>query len=310
MLSDEARRLIFENKAAHEKNLNNPSQTPPPTVEQIRESEYKRDSAMGYVYPNTSVTTEDFFGTPTDVMIPKKIERKQVMFYIHGGAWAFGSAMYARLTAAYFTENCGMIALCPDYPLIPEHTIMQQITSCYNSYKAAVQKYGAENIVLAGSSAGGHLALALMQRLKADGGKNYPLCMFLYSPVTSLSGHRDSGEALAGYDIILREFADTPVPPQPDAEGGLAGKYMSPINGEYEGFPPMYITCGSEEVLLDDSYLLFKKAKRAGVKAALNVRAGMWHSYPECQHYIPEAAAELKNAVSFMEDAVNSSFTI
>lgn len=311
MLSDEARKLIFENKAAYERGLKDPSQVPPPlTREQVRLNEYKWAEGMGRVYPNTSVSTENFGGTPTDVMIPKNIERKQVMFYIHGGAWAFGSAMYARLTAAYFTENCGMVALCPDYPLVPEHTVTRQIASCYNSYMAAAEKYGAENIVLAGSSAGGHLALALMQRLRAEGGQNYPLCLFLYSPVTTLSGHRDSGEALSGYDIILRGFADTPVPPQPDAEGGLAGRYMSPLNGEYDGFPPMYITCGSEEVLLDDSYLLFKKAKRAGVKAALNVRAGMWHSYPECQRDIPEAAAELKNAVSFMEDAVSGAFTL
>lgn len=308
MLSEEAKKFINDNKAAYEKSLKNP--VPPPTREQVRAFEYERDSRMGRVYANTEVETLSMGGTLTDVMTPSEVKRKQIMFYIHGGAWAFGCAMTARLTAAFFTENCGMIALCPDYPLVPEHTLTEQINSCYNAYKAAAEKYGAENIVLAGSSAGGHLSLALMQRLRAEGGKDYPLCLILYSPVTSLSGHRESGDALDGKDIILRGFADCPVPPQPDAEGGIAGKYMSPINGEYDGFPPMYITYGSEEVLLDDGFALFKKAKKAGVRAVLNVRAGMWHSYPECQFFIPEAAAELQNAVSFMDDVINNSLTV
>jgi len=307
MLSEEAKNFINGNKAAFAESLKNPA--PPPSREQVRAFEYERDSKMGRVYPNTRVTVQNFGGTPVDEMIPLKIKRPQVAFYIHGGAWMFGSAMTARLTAAYFTENCGMAALCPDYPLAPEHTLTEQINACYNAYMAAAEKYGAKNIALSGSSAGGHLALALMQKLRGDK-KNYPLCMFLYSPVTSLCGHRDSGDALSGYDIILRGFADCPVPPQPDAEGGLEGKFLSPINGDYDGFPPMYITLGSEEVLLDDGYNLFKKVKRAGVKAVFNVRAGMWHSYPECQHFIPEAADELKNAVSFMDDVINDSLTV
>lgn len=308
MLSNEAKKFIADSKSAYERNLKNPA--PPPTREQVRAFEYERDSKMGGVYANTAVETVNLNGTPTDVMTPREVKRKQVMFYIHGGAWMYGCAMTARLTAAFFTENCGMVALCPDYPLAPEHSLTEQINSCYNAYIAAAERYGAENIVLAGSSAGGHLSLALMQRLRAEGGKNYPLCLFLYSPVTTLSGHRESADALKNDDIVLHDFADTPVPPQPDAEGGLEGKYMSPINGEYGGFPPMYITYGSEEVLLDDGFSLFKKAKRAGVRAVLNVRAGMWHSYPECQFFIPEAAAELKNAVSFMDDVINNSLTV
>lgn len=310
MLSKEAKNFINGNKAAYENSLKNPSPAQPPTREEVRAFEYERDSKMGEAYSHTRVTVQNFGGTFVDEMIPFKVKRPQVMFYIHGGAWMFGSAMTARLTAAYFTENCGMTALCPDYPLAPEHTLTEQITSCYNAYIAAVKKYGAENIVLSGSSAGGHLALALMQKLRNGEEEKYPLCLFLYSPVTSLCGHRDSGEALSPYDIILRGFADCPVPPQPDAEGGLEGRFMSPINGDYGGFPPMYITFGSEEVLLDDGYNLFKKAKRAGVKAVFNVRAGMWHSYPECQRFIPEAADELKNAVSFMDDVINNSLTV
>lgn len=308
MLSKEAKKFISDNKAAREKSLKNP--TPPPTREQVRAFEYERDSKMGRVYANTKVETLNLCGTPTDLMTPNEVKRKQVMFYIHGGAWMYGCAMTARLTAAFFTEKCGMVALCPDYPLAPEHSLTEQINSCYNAYKAAAEKYGAENIVLAGSSAGGHLSLALMQKLRAEGGENYPLCLFLYSPVTTLSGHRESADALKESDIILHDFADSPVPPQPDAEGGLEGKYMSPINGEYGGFPPMYITYGSEEVLLDDGFSLFKKVKKAGVKAVLNVRAGMWHSYPECQFFIPEAEAELQNAVSFMDDVINNSLTV
>lgn len=307
MLSKPARELIFENKANFDRSKNAPAA--PLSREEIRRCEYDAAKSLSSVYANTDVTTKDFGGTPTDVMIPRPIERKDVFFYIHGGAWAFGSAMNARLTAAAFTEYAKAIAVCPDYRLAPEHKFSVLLDDCLTSYIAACNRYGGENIVLAGSSAGGNLALALMQKLR-ESGMVYPKAMILFSPVTMVDNSKDSRTCLSDWDIVLRGYDDNLIATYGDRPEDYKNKYMSPLYGEYEGFPPMYICCGSEEILLDDSFLLFKKAKKAGVKAVLSVRAGMWHSYPECHHFIPEGKEEILNALSFLDDINSGTSTL
>lgn len=314
MLSEEARRLIFENKKEYEERQKKSTGKgdfkgdPASVREEIRRRDYENSKNLARVYSRTSVTTENFDGVPTDVMIPEKIVRKEVFFFIHGGAWAFGSAMNARLTACCYTEECGAVALCPDYRLAPEHKFSVLLDDCYRSYKEAVRRYGAENIVLSGSSAGGNLSLALMQKLREEK-EIYPKATILFSPVAELNPEKDS-LFMRAYDIVLRDYDDGAAADFGDRTDDYKGKYMSPLYGEYDGFPPMYICCGSEEILLEDSYLLFKKAKRSGVRAVLSVRAGMWHSYPECQYFIPEGKQEILNAVSFIDDIANGTSVV
>lgn len=301
MLSKEARNLIFDNKRAYEENKG--KVFPPMTIEEIRERDEKNSEAQAWVYANTSVVRESW-NIPVDVMTPNEKKRDDVYFFIHGGAWAFGSAMNARLTASYFTEEGKGVALCPEYTRAPEAKFSQMVDECYLAYMEAVKRYGADKIILSGSSAGGNLSLALMQKLRKMGSP-YPKAVALFSPASFVDNNKDSNKCLGAWDIVLRDYNDDLVKTYEDVAG-----QMSPLYGEYDGFPPMYIACGSEERLLDDSILLFKKAKKAGVKAVLSVRAGMWHSYLECQHFIPEGKEEFKNILSFIDDIGNQTSTI
>ncbi|MBO5526083.1 MAG: alpha/beta hydrolase [Clostridia bacterium] len=293
MLSKEARDLIFENKKNYAENGGKP--VPSATIEEIRERDERNSEAQARAYANTTVVREQW-NIPVDVMTPKEKKRDDVFFFIHGGAWVFGSAMNARLTACYFTEEGGGVALCPEYRRAPEVKFSAMLDDCYRAYVQAANRYGADKLVLSGSSAGGNLALALMQKLRQTG-TPYPKAIALFSPVALLDNAKESNECLGAWDIVLRDFDETAVKAYEDVEN-----QMSPLYGDYDGFPPMYIACGSEERLLDDSVSLFKKAKKSGVKAVLSVRAGMWHSYLECQYFIPEGKEEFRNILSFIDD--------
>lgn len=301
MLSKEARNLIFDNKRVYEENKG--KVFPPMTIEEIRTRDEKNSEAQAWAYANTTVVREEW-NIPVDVMAPKEKKRDDVLFFIHGGAWAFGSAMNARLTAAYFTEEGGGVAICPEYRRAPEVKFSTILEDCYLAYLEAVKRYGAEKIILSGSSAGGNLSLALMQKLRKTDDP-YPKALALFSPVSIISNEKESNASLGAWDIVLRDYNDDTIKAYEDVEG-----QMSPYYGEYDGFPPMYVACGSEERLLDDSFLLFKKAKKAGVKAVLSVRAGMWHSYLECQHFIPEGKEEFKNILSFLDDVTKNETTV
>jgi epsilon-lactone hydrolase len=52
---------------------------------------------------------------------------------------------------------------------------------------------------------------------------------------------------------------------------------VSPINADLQGFPPLRIDVGSDEILLDDSLQVADHAKAANVPVELTVWEGMWH---------------------------------
>ena len=55
--------------------------------------------------------------------------------------------------------------------------------------------------------------------------------------------------------------------------------YISPLFGDPAGFPPVYIQVGDNEMLLSDSTSLYKKLRKAGVSAGIDVYKGMWHVF-------------------------------
>ena len=54
---------------------------------------------------------------------------------------------------------------------------------------------------------------------------------------------------------------------------------VSPLFGDFTGFPPTYIQAGDNEILLSDSELLHKKLIHANVSVKLDVFKGMWHVF-------------------------------
>ena len=63
------------------------------------------------------------------------------------------------------------------------------------------------------------------------------------------------------------------------SEENLADPFISPLFGEFEGFPSTYIQVGENEVLLDDSKLLYQKLLSANVSVKLDIFTGMWHVF-------------------------------
>ena len=72
------------------------------------------------------------------------------------------------------------------------------------------------------------------------------------------------------------------------AGADVTNPYLSPLFGDYEGFPPMLIQVGSYEMLLSDSVMLARKAKEAGVKVRLSIYEGMFHVFQMAPLTLPE----------------------
>jgi acetyl esterase/lipase len=140
---------------------------------------------------------------------------------------------------------------------------------------------------VAGDSAGGGLALALLLLLR-DRGDPLPAGAALISPWTDLLG---TGLAIAGrarIDPLLRWDDLKARAAEYAGRHGLADPLISPLYGDFRGLPPLLILVGTREILYDDSTRLALRACQAGVPVTLVVGGGMPHVWPAYARFIPE----------------------
>ena len=156
--------------------------------------------------------------------------------------------------------------------------------------------YPPENLIVAGDSAGGNLALSLGLRLR-DSGLPLPTGFVCMSPWADLSNSGPSHQYNATLDpsfgVDEKDYHGQPVGVTTTYTDGLNAKdpYLSPSFGNYQTFPPMLLQAGSVEVLLSDSEMVYDNARANGVDAHLTVYKGMFHVFQGAMDLLPESKA-------------------
>ena len=172
-----------------------------------------------------------------------------------------------------------MDVFCFNYRLAPEHPWPAALEDGLKAWdRLMFLGYGAKNVIVAGDSAGGNLALCLTLKLKEEG-RILPGGLVLLSPWTDLTASGKSYQSREAVDPILnREYLER-MTDNYAAGQDLKDPYISPLFGDPAGFPPVYIQVGDNEMLLSDSTSLYKKLRKAGVSAGIDVYKGMWHVF-------------------------------
>lgn len=205
--------------------------------------------------------------------------KKYVLLHCHGGGYSTGSSLYARTLTSKLASSTSMDVLCFDYRLAPEHPFPAALEDAVKAWNyLMLLGYGAKDVILTGDSAGGNLALALTLKLKEEG-RILPRGLVLMSPWTDLTSSGESFETRAELDPVLdRAYIDRMVDAYAPGRD-LKDPYISPLFGNFEGFPPTYIQVGENEILLSDSGRLQKALEDAGVPVRTDVYPGMWHVF-------------------------------
>lgn len=205
--------------------------------------------------------------------------KKYVILYCHGGGYSTGSSLYARTLTSKLAASTSMDVLSFDYRLAPEHPYPAAAEDAMQVWNyLMLLGYGARDIIVAGDSAGGNLALSLTLKLKAQG-RLLPRGLVLMSPWTDLTSSGKSHASKAEIDPVLNaSYLEEMIHNYADGQE-LTDPLISPLFGNYEGFPPIYIQVGSNEILLDDSVMLYKKLLKANVSVKLDMFKGMWHVF-------------------------------
>jgi cation diffusion facilitator CzcD-associated flavoprotein CzcO/acetyl esterase/lipase len=224
-----------------------------------------------------------------------------VLMYVHGGGFIGGSPVTHRPVTAAFARR-GMRVFVPDYRLAPEHPFPAALDDCVAAWRAFAAAHPGRRLVIAGDSAGGNLALALMLALRAQGGR-LPDAAALFSPSTDLNGDSESLLANSGRDPMfhgpaLEHLARAYLGPH----GDPANPLISPVRGDLAGLPPLLLHVGADEVLRDDGLRFAAKARAAGVRVELVVWSVVPHAW-QLVGSVPEARRSLDAAARFLKEA-------
>jgi monoterpene epsilon-lactone hydrolase len=222
----------------------------------------------------------DAAGVAARWLVAPYVDTGRVLFYLHGGGYRVGSLRSHGELAARLGRASGMRVLAVDYRLAPEHPFPAAFEDALAAWHwlRREERLAASSLAVAGDSAGGGLALALLVALR-DAGEDLPAAAALMSPWIDLSGSGASMSERAAEDPIF-----TPDRVRRMASDYLAGadprtQLASPPFAPLEGLPPLLVQVGSAELLLSDSERLASAAADAGVHTTLEVGAGLPHVY-------------------------------
>ena len=205
--------------------------------------------------------------------------KKYIILYCHGGGYMTGSSLYARTLTTKLAATTSLDVLCFDYRLAPENPYPCGLLDAVKAWDyLMLLGYGARDIFVAGDSAGGNLALALVHKLKADG-RLLPRGLVLMSPWTDLLKTGETHQTKAGLDPVLDDEYLMQAITGYAKEFDLSDPYVSPLYGDFDGFPPTYIQVGENEILLSDSIMLQEKMREKNVNVQMEIFEGMWHVF-------------------------------
>lgn len=251
--------------------------------------------------PGMESSQQDMGGVPALRMRTANVQSSRVVLYLHGGAYILGGPASHGNLAAQLGYAAGAEVYLPDYRLAPEHPFPAALDDSLAAYRwLLAQGHAAQNIVIAGDSAGGGLTLATAVAIH-DRKLPQPAALVLISPWVDLGLSGDSIKSHAARDPILRPSWLRWSAKAYCSNHSTEHPLCSPLFANLARLPPILIQVGTEEILLDDSQRLELRAKDAGVQVQLHVYEKMWHDFQAHVGVLPESNAAFTEIGEFLE---------
>lgn len=257
-------------------------------------------------------------GVPGEWVLAPGAQADRRLLYLHGGAFATGSARSHRRITTALSRLTGASVLAIDYRLMPEHPRRAGIEDCRSAWRWLIDQgpdgpAPARTLWVAGDSAGGNLTLALIAWLR-DAGAHEPGLRqadgaVAFSPATdstlgspSLRAHRHSDPMLGPLIgpllkvprpvMLWSSWLLTRIPPR-HAD-------ISPVHGDLSRLPPVLVQASEHEMLRDDARRYVNRARAAGSPVQLQTWDHMVHVWQIFHPELPEGRHALAQAAAFL----------
>ncbi len=238
-----------------------------------------------------TIEKKEIGGVPVAIAHPPGEARSpfQILINLPGGAFVTGQG--STIEAIPVAAAMGLPVVAVDYRLAPEHVFPAALDDAVAVYRALLESYEPEDIVLYGSSAGAILSAQAIVRFRKEG-LPLPCCVGLFTGAGDLS---DLGDT-ANIFNLMGFWGNKVLPPDhPSSEirAFLGGRDptdpdVSPMRGDLSYFPPSLLISGTRDTLLSATSSFHRALHRAGAEAELFVFDGMPHAHWYAFH-LPES---------------------
>ena len=233
---------------------------------------------------------------------------RSVILYMHGGAFlTCGANSHGRLVTA-LSRYADSPVLVVNYRMIPKHSVGMALDDCYDAYKwLRLMGYDPDQIVLAGDSAGGYLALALAEKLQAEGEE--PAAMVAMSPLFEIDNDTRANhpnirsdamfppKAFVALVELINEAAERHI------VDGKPEEIYEPLDHIEPGLPRTLIHVSGSEVLVSDARKAAHMLAAAGVPVEVRVWPGQMHVFQLAAPAVSEATRSLRQIGDYIREA-------
>ena len=251
------------------------------------------------------ITPTSFSGVKAYIIEPNEIPDKnknRLLVHVHGGGYVFGGGEAGLGEAMLMAGIGGFKVISIDYRMPPDHPFPAALDDAITVWKDVVKTNDPKKMGIFGSSTGGGLTLAMILRAKAEE-LPLPAAIAPGTPWADLTETGDSYRTNEWIDNILVTWNGW----LGDAAKLYAGDhdlkdpYLSPIYGDFKGFPPTILTTGTRDLFLSNTVRTHRKLRQAKVKADLNVYEGQSHAQFMDDPSIPEVQEAFSDIAAFFD---------
>lgn len=264
----------------------------------FREQCEKSAAKMSRLPPGVRIEPVEVGKIPAEWIVPDGAPQGKMVLYVHGGGYVSGSCADHRGFVATFANRLKYATLTYDYRLAPEYPYPAAVDDSLAVYRGLLENYRSEDILLAGESAGGGLALALLLAIKKHG-LPQPCAAVAISPWTDLTCsspgyHTRNARSVApmnSWTVFAKHYA---------ADANRRDPLISPLFGDPANLPPILINSATDDELFDDGETFARNARDAGVELVFRAGVGMIHCYPLLAPMFREATEAMDEISSFV----------
>lgn len=237
------------------------------------------------------------------VSTPKNLTNENIIIYIHGGGFVSGSANSSKGYCSMLAKFSGCRVVAVNYSLAPERPYPYAVDDCVKAYRILQSIYKNAKFAFVGESAGANLCLVTALKARSLG-LNMPSCLVVHSPFVDFSGSLDRSLHEIN-DFTVKEGCLIPLNKIYVDSAESNNTFISPIFGDFENFPPTFITCDYNETLFADSMALYEKLQSQNITVKMVQMKNAFHAFATIGSGSPETAELLKDNLNFILENFN-----
>lgn len=220
------------------------------------------------------------------------------IIFLHGGGYIMQAAPPHWKLMQRIIENTGFTVTLVDYPLAPEHDYRASHEMVQKTFQQLSQTYPDDQFYMMGDSAGGGLALAFLQSLRAKGEEKFPQKTVLFSPWVDVSMTNPQITEVEKRDVLLSTRALQQAATRYANGADLKSPPLSPLYGDLQNLGKIALFIGADEIFLPDCRALKEKMEKTNTELHYFEYPGMQHDWVIFP--IPEAKKAFQQACEFL----------